>query len=153
VVAGWCIDDRKVCSVKLIEARPALRAALAALAAHRAGVLVVARRGRVARDGVLAAEVERVAARAGARLVSATAEGNGDSGDAFLRTAIDGAAQYERAMIRARARTALAAKRARRERVGAVPYGLPSRATACTSWPARTEQATIVETPWPARRP
>jgi hypothetical protein len=42
-------------------------------------VLVVARRDRVARDVVLAAEIERAAAQTDARLVSATGEGNGDS--------------------------------------------------------------------------
>src|ERR1035438_2370252 len=77
-------------------------AALDALGIQGAGVLVVARRDRIARDGVLAGEIEREVARAGARLVSATGEGNGDSpADAFLRTVIDGAAPDERGLIRA----------------------------------------------------
>jgi DNA invertase Pin-like site-specific DNA recombinase len=122
-VAAWHAD-RGVCGVAPIADRPALRAALAALGKHRAGVLVVAKRDRIARDVVLAAQVERAAARAGARLVSAMGEGNGDSpADAFMRIVIDGAAQYERGLIRARTCAALAAKRARGERVGAVPYG------------------------------
>jgi DNA invertase Pin-like site-specific DNA recombinase len=53
-VAAW-YADRGVCSVASIEERPALRAALAALGTRRAGVLVVARRDRVARDVVVAA--------------------------------------------------------------------------------------------------
>jgi site-specific DNA recombinase len=110
VVVGW-YADRGVCSVAPIEERPALRAALDALGAQGAGALVVARRDRIARDVVLAGEIEREVARAGARLVSATGEGNGDSpADAFLRTVIDGAAQYERGMIRARTRAALGRK-------------------------------------------
>jgi DNA invertase Pin-like site-specific DNA recombinase len=40
-----------------------------------------------------------------------------------MRTILDGAAQYERALIRQRTRAALAAKRARGERAGAVPFG------------------------------
>jgi len=40
-----------------------------------------------------------------------------------MRTMLDGAAAYERALIRARTKAALAAKRARGERAGAVPYG------------------------------
>jgi DNA invertase Pin-like site-specific DNA recombinase len=40
-----------------------------------------------------------------------------------LATNIDGAAQYEHGLIRARTRAALAAKRAHGERIGAVPYG------------------------------
>ena len=52
VVAGWYVD-RAVCSVTPIAERAALVAALAAVEAHRAGVLVVARRDRIARDVVL----------------------------------------------------------------------------------------------------
>jgi len=122
-VAVWCVDHG-VCSVSPVAERPALRAALAALRQHRAGVLVVAKRDRIARNVVLAADVERAAASAGARVVSASGEGNGDSpADAFMRTVIDGAAQYEHGLIRARTRDALAAKRARGERVGSVPFG------------------------------
>ena len=112
-LAAWHLD-LGVSSVAPVEARPALRNALLELPFHRAGLLVVARRDRIARDVVLAAQIEHAAARAGARLVSALGEGNGDSpADAFMRTVIDGAAQYERGLIRARTRSALAAKRAR----------------------------------------
>ncbi|HLK39939.1 MAG TPA: recombinase family protein, partial [Polyangiaceae bacterium] len=105
-----------------------------------------AQRDRIARDVILASEVERAAARAGARLVSATGEGNGDSpADAFLRTVIDGAAQYERGLVRARTRAALAAKRARRERVGAVPYGFALKRDGVHLVAARSEQATIAQ--------
>ncbi len=127
-----------------IEERPALRAALDALRAHGAGVLVVARRDRVACDVVLAGEIERAVARTSARLVSATGEGNGDSpADALLRTVIDGAAQYERGMIKARTRAALAAKRARRERVGAIPYGFVLERDGVHLVAAKQEQGTI----------
>jgi DNA invertase Pin-like site-specific DNA recombinase len=142
-VVGWYVD-RGVCSVTPIVERRALQAALAAVDARRAGVLVVARRDRIARDVVLACEVERAAARAGARVVSATGEGNGDSpADAFLRTVIDGAAQYEHWLVRARTRAALAAKRERRERVGAIPYGFALAFDGVHLVAARAEQATI----------
>jgi DNA invertase Pin-like site-specific DNA recombinase len=122
-VAAWCVDQG-VCSVTPIDERPALLAALAALREHGAGVLVVAKRDRIARDVVLAAGVEREAARLGARVTSASGEGNGDSpADQFMRTVVDGAAQYERGLIRARTKAALAAKSAKGERVGAVPFG------------------------------
>jgi DNA invertase Pin-like site-specific DNA recombinase len=88
-VAAWHVD-RGVCSVAPFAERPALSAALGALRTHRAGLLVVARRDRIARDVVLAAQLERDAALAGARLVSAAGEGNGDSpADAFLRVVLD----------------------------------------------------------------
>jgi DNA invertase Pin-like site-specific DNA recombinase len=114
-VAAWC-TDQGVRSVSPIAERPGLREALAAIREHRAGVLVVARRDRIARDVVLAALVDRAVTTAGARLVSASGEGNGDSpADAFIRTVIDGAAQCEHGLIRARTCAALAVKRARGE--------------------------------------
>jgi DNA invertase Pin-like site-specific DNA recombinase len=56
---------------------------------------------------------------------------------------IDGAAQYEHALIRARTRAALAAKRARGERVGAVPHGFALHADGMRLVAAKREQATI----------
>src|SRR6202142_4425719 len=122
-VVAWHVDQG-VCSVTAIDQRPALAAALASLREHRAGVLVVAKRDRIARDVVLTAGVERAAGSSGAVVVSAAGEGNGDApADAFMRTVIDGAAAYERALIRARTKAALAAKTAKGERAGEIPYG------------------------------
>jgi DNA invertase Pin-like site-specific DNA recombinase len=123
-VASWHVDQG-VCSVDDLADRPALMAALAALKSHGAGVLVVAKRDRLARDVVLAAQFSRTVTKAGADVVSAAGEGNGAGPAAeFMRTVIDGAAQYERALIRARTSSALQAKRARDERVSArLPYG------------------------------
>ena len=107
-----------------LDARPGLVAALSALRASHAGVLVVAKRDRLARDVYVAATIDRAVVAAGARVASADGVGNGDSAsDAFMRTILDGAAAYERALIRARTKAALVAKRARGERAGAVPYG------------------------------
>ncbi|MBX3222383.1 MAG: recombinase family protein [Labilithrix sp.] len=122
-VIAWHIDAG-ASGAAAIEARPALCAALAALREHGAGVLVVAKRDRVARDVVVAATVERAASHAGARLVSADGTGNGDTpADAFMRTVIDGAAAYERGLIRMRTKAALAAKSAKGERTGEIAYG------------------------------
>jgi len=91
--------DHGVCSVTPIEERPALCAALASLPEHGAGLLVVAKRDRIARDVVLAAMVERAAAGNGAQVASAAGEGNDYTpADAFMRTVIDGASQYERGL-------------------------------------------------------
>jgi DNA invertase Pin-like site-specific DNA recombinase len=143
-VAAWCVDQG-VCSVTPIEGRPALCAALAALREHGAGVLVVAKRDRIARDVVLSAAVERASAGAGARVVSASGEGNGDSpADQFMRTVVDGAAQYERALIRARTSAALAAKRARGEKTGGdAPFGFAVAADGVHLVAVEREQATI----------
>ena len=142
-VASWHVDQ-DVCSVTPIDGRPALVAAMAALREHGAGVLVVAKRDRIARDVVLAAGVEREAARLGARVTSASGEGNGDSpADQFMRTVVDGAAQYERGLIRARTKAALAAKSAKGERVGAVPFGFALAADGVHLAAVEGEQATI----------
>ena len=122
-VVAWHLDAG-VSGASGIDARPALCAALASLREHGAGVLVVAKRDRIARDVVIAATVERAASHAGARLVSADGTANGDTpADAFMRTVIDGAAAYERGLIRARTKAALCAKAAKGERTGEVPYG------------------------------
>jgi DNA invertase Pin-like site-specific DNA recombinase len=107
-----------------LEERPGLAAAVATLRTHRAGLLIVLRRDRLARDVAVAALVDRAVRGYGAEVVSADGAGNGDGpADAFMRTVLDGAAAYERAVLRQRTRAALQAKRARGERAGAVPYG------------------------------
>lgn len=107
-----------------IDQRPALLQAIAAVKQQRASVLVVAKRDRLARDVYVAMSIERAVVKAKARVVSAAGEGNGDTpADEFMRAVLDGAAQYERALIRARTKAALAAKRARGERAGGVPFG------------------------------
>lgn len=122
-VASWCTDQGVSGAAELAD-RPGLLAALDALSVVGGGVLVVAKRDRLARDVVVAATVERAAALCGARVVTADGTANGDTpADAFMRTMLDGAAAYERALIRARTKAALAAKSARGERAGTVPYG------------------------------
>ncbi len=122
-VVSWHADHG-VCSVTPIDARPGLMAALASLRGQGAGVLVAAKRDRLSREVVLTAMIERAVVTAGAKVVSAAGEGNGDTpADGFMRTVIDGAAQYERALIRARTKAALASKATKGERVGGIPYG------------------------------
>src|SRR5437016_1706481 len=100
-------------------------AALALVTAHGAGVILVAKRDRLARDPMVAAVAESLAARAGAVVVSADGAGNGDDpGAVLMRRMVDAFAEYERALIRARTRSALAVKRGRGERISRhVPYG------------------------------
>ncbi len=122
-VVAWH-TDAGVSGAAGLDERPGLASVLTDLTTHRAGVLVVARRDRLARDVVIAATIERTAAQHGARVISADGVGNGDSpADQFMRTILDGAAAYERALIRARTRAALRARRARGERAGEVPWG------------------------------
>ena len=120
-VVAWHVD-RGVSGAAPLDRRPALLEAVDAL--PRGGVLVVAKRDRLARDVVIAAMIERAAARVGASVVSADGVGVGDGPEAaLLRAMVDAFAQYERALIRTRTKGALQAKRRKGERVGGVPFG------------------------------
>ena len=107
-----------------IEQRTGLLSAVDALQPAGAGVLLVARRDRLARDVVAAAMIERLVERAGARILSCAGEGEGEGPEGLLmRRIVDAFAEYERAVIRGRIRAALAVKKQRGERVGDIPYG------------------------------
>jgi DNA invertase Pin-like site-specific DNA recombinase len=143
-VASWHVDQG-VCSVTPVGDRPALVAALAALREHGAGVLVVAKRDRLARDPALTAAVESAAVAAGAVVRSAAGEGNGSTpADEFMRGVIDSASRYERALIRARTTAALAVIRARGHKTGgSVPYGYRLDADGRTLVGVDSERAVI----------
>lgn len=119
--------DHGVSGAAKLDKRPGMLDALASLREHGAGLLLVAKRDRLARDVVTAALIEAAAARVGARVVSAAGEGTdadeNDPAAQLLRRLIDAFAEYERALIAARTRAALAVKSRRGERVGGVPYG------------------------------
>ena len=122
-IVAWH-HDLGVSGATPLEARPGLLAALDALDFHTAGVLVVAKRDRLARDVLTAALVERLCERKGARIQTADGTGNGDGPEAaLLRGICDLFAAHERLIIKARTKAALAVKKARGERTGGVPMG------------------------------
>lgn len=108
-----------------VEERPGLTDALRTLVSARAGVLLIARRDRLARDAGLAAVLDRLVRRAGGSIVSADGVGNGeDPSSSFFRSILDAASAYERALLGQRTRAAMAVKKARGERVSRwPPYG------------------------------
>ena len=134
-MARWCAangaelmavhEDIDVSGGTPLAKRPGLLAALADLKRHGAGVLLVAKRDRLSRDPMVTAMAESAAGRVGARVVSVAGEGteNDDPASILMRRMIDAFAEYERLIIAARTRDALAVKRARGQRVGSVPYG------------------------------
>lgn len=123
---------------------PGLLEALRQLESHGAGVLLVAKRDRLARDVVKAAMVEQLAGRVGAVVASAAGEGEGtDPAAALMRTMVDAFAQYERALIGARTKAALAVKKAKGERTGTVPYGYELAADGVQLVAHEGEQAVI----------
>lgn len=87
--------------------------------------LLVAKRDRLAHDTLLAATIERLVERDGAAVRSAEGLGDGDAPEAVLMGRIvDAFAEYERLVIKARTRAALALKKSRSERISREPrYG------------------------------
>ncbi|WXA94557.1 recombinase family protein [Pendulispora brunnea] len=122
-IAGW-FEDLGVSGARELEDREGLVAAIASLRVEQAGTLVIAKRDRLARDPAICAMIERAVRQSGGRVVTADGVGNGDGpADAFLRAILDAVAAYERELIRARTRAAMAVKRAKGERTGKTPYG------------------------------
>jgi DNA invertase Pin-like site-specific DNA recombinase len=115
-------QDAGISGAARLEDRPGLVAAIAGL--RRGDVLLVAKRDRLGRDVLNVMMAEKVIAKRGASVVSADGVGNGDgAADVFMRSVMDAAAAFERDLIKARTKAALAAKRAAGERVGEVPFG------------------------------
>ena len=122
-VLSWHLDQG-VGGATPIEDRPGLLAALKALEDMDAGLIVVAKWDRLARDIMVAAMVERMVERVGAGIVSADGVGVGDGPEAALmRAMVQAFAAYERALIRTRTSVALRALRAKGQRAGEVPLG------------------------------
>jgi len=103
--------------------RPALLQAVTAL--HRGDVLLVAKRDRLGRDLLEVAMIERLVKKKRARSLSAAGEGteNDEPANIMFRFLIDAFAEYERLMTAARTKAGLAAKRAKGERAGTLPFG------------------------------
>lgn len=120
-IAAWHTDQGVSGSADITD-RPGLVAALAELRLLGAGVLVVAKRDRVARDMAIACAIERAVENLGAVVVAADGNGNGtDPAGVFMRRILDAASEHERGIIRARTKAALAVKAARGERVSRRP--------------------------------
>lgn len=123
IVGGYA--DEGVSGAASLGERLGLLGAVEAL--QSGDVLLVARLDRLSRGDVLeAAMLEELVSRRGARIVSCQGEGTEgeDSPTQLLtRRLLQLVSHYERGLISARTRAALAAKRARGERVGAERYG------------------------------
>jgi len=116
-------QDEGVSGAKGLEDRPALLEAIDQLG--RGDVLLVAKRDRLGRDPILLALLERMVGKKGARVASAAGEGTDgdDPASVLMRRMIDAFSEYERLLIGARTKAALARKRARGEVSGTVPFG------------------------------
>jgi DNA invertase Pin-like site-specific DNA recombinase len=124
---GWELagpfSDEDVGGAVGLERRPALLDALADLG--EGDVLLIGKRDRLGRDPMVIAMIEAAVRRRGGRIVSAAGEGTDDDSPSsiLMRRMVDAFAEYERLIIKARTRSALAAKKRRGERTGGVPFG------------------------------
>jgi DNA invertase Pin-like site-specific DNA recombinase len=122
-VARWRADEGFSGAAELAE-RPGLQSAINDVQELGAGLLVVAKRDRLARDALMAALLEKDVLEKGARIVSADGVGNTEGPEGqLLRGMLDNIAQYERAIIRDRIKRALSVKKNRGELIGSVPFG------------------------------
>lgn len=123
-ITSWH-TDLGVSGGKGLEDRPALLSALESIASSSAGLLVVAKRDRLARDVMASGFIELNVKRRGARIVSIAGEGtDGDTPqDLMMRGIVDVFAQFEKNVIQARTKAALAAKKSRGELCGKAMYG------------------------------
>ncbi len=122
---GWVIAgqfaDEGISGTADLEKRTGLMAAITALG--KGDVLLVSKRDRLGRDVVLVKMIERLVAKRKAT-IHALNGALGDSPEAhFMNGILDLSSAYEVALIRARTKAALQAKKARGERMGKLPYG------------------------------
>lgn len=120
-IAGT-FEDAGVSGAKSLEDRPGLMAAVGQL--RRGDAILIAKRDRLGRDQLAILMIERAVSRRGAVILSADGIGNADDpASQFMKSVVDAASVYERGLIRARTKSAMAAKRAAGERVGEIPFG------------------------------
>jgi len=137
-VLAW--HDEKVTGGAELADRGAMLRALAEVKARRASYLVAYRLDRLGRDPLTALLVGREVERAKARIMYVTGGGaaTSDPTSKLLRTVLLGVAEFEKDMIGARTKAALAVKRDRGDALGR-----PGR----EAFGFRREGATLVEEP------
>lgn len=147
-IQSWQLD-LDVSGTTPIAERPGLVAAYAAIREHRAGILVAANAERFSHDELVSWLIERAALTEGATLHTADGSKTRASTDdpeenvGYTRGALDLARAYERVVVRSRIRAALAEKKSRGERIGAIPYGYRLAADGIRLEPNEAEQAVV----------
>jgi DNA invertase Pin-like site-specific DNA recombinase len=122
---GWDVlgehEDAGVSGTADLEKRTGLMTAISALS--KGDVLLVAKRDRIGRDVVLVKMIERMVAKRKASIYTLNGSNDATPEGALLNGVLDLSSAYEIALIRARTKAALGAKKARGERTGSIPYG------------------------------
>lgn len=103
--------------------RPGLLGALEGL--ERGMVLVVAKLDRLSRDLLFQLVLEKELKKKGCRIISASGEGteSDEPADQLMRQMLQAFSQFERNLIAARTRSALAARKKLGKRTGTIPFG------------------------------
>lgn len=99
-VASWHADC--VNGAAPLRERPGLSAALEAMKEHGAGMLLVARRDRLARDVIVAQQLDALVCLQGARVLSVAGEVTASANDGsatFVRHMLQAAARYRAARL------------------------------------------------------
>lgn len=143
-VVAW--HEERVTGGAELADRGAMLAALADVKAKRAGLLVAYRLDRLGRDPLTALLVGREVEKARAQIVYVTGGGaaTSDPTSKLLRTVLLGVAEFEKDMIGARTKAALAVKRGRGDalgRPGREAFGYRREGTKLVEEPG--EQATL----------
>jgi DNA invertase Pin-like site-specific DNA recombinase len=142
---GWQVigvfSDEGVSGTADLDKRTGLLAALAALS--KDVVLLVAKRDRIGRDVLLIKTVERMVSKRKSTIVALNGANQETPEANLFNGIIDQFAAYEVAVIRARTKAALAAKKARGECVGRLPYGFMVATDGKTLEPCPAEQDTL----------
>lgn len=142
---GWEIigmfSDEGISGTVDLEKRTGLMAAVSAL--KQEDVLLVAKRDRLGREVLLIKMIERLVCKRKAS-IHALNGATGDSPEAqFMNGILDLSSAYEVALIRARTKAALQAKKARGERMGKLPYGFTVTEDGIHVMPCPCEQTVL----------
>lgn len=105
-----------------LQSRPGMMDAINAL--QKGGILLVAKRDRIARDVLNNAVIEKMVSKKKSSIASADGAGNGDdAAAALMRNILAAMAAYEKALAGMRTKAALKALKSSGRVYGPVPYG------------------------------
>lgn len=134
-------SDEGISGTAELDKRTGLLAALAVL--EKDVVLLVQKRDRIGRDVFLIKTIERLVSQRQAKIVALNGSNEETPEASLLNGMMDQFSAYEVALIRARTKAALQAKKARGECVGRIPYGFKIATNGKTLEPCLSEQATL----------
>lgn len=134
-------QDAGISGTADLEKRTGLMTAIGELG--KGDVLLVAKRDRIGRDVMLVKTIERMVAKRKASIHALNGSNDATPEGALMNTLMDGFAAYEVAVIRARTKAALGAKKARGERMGKIPFGFQADDDGIHIIPCAIEQSAL----------